>query len=152
MATTSQKIMDIRFFVLIRGALTPPPRMETPVVNIPLQQLPSATEPCLKVDADVYTMLLRLQITRYIAQCPCPPTRKVKHSQGTGRPRRHCQSQSRRIRWVVHTLKASPSPLKSISSSQSVAAYRRDPFQLTKPYNTQGQCRTAHAILENHLG
>ena len=68
--------------------------METPVVNIPLQQLPLVTEPCLKVDADVYTMLLRLQITRYIAQCPCPPTRKEKHSQGIGRPERDTVSRN----------------------------------------------------------
>jgi hypothetical protein len=36
MATTSQKMMEMRFFVLIRGALTPPPRMEVPVMKIPL--------------------------------------------------------------------------------------------------------------------
>ena len=35
-ATTSQKIIDIKFFVLIRGALTPPPRIEEPVMKIPL--------------------------------------------------------------------------------------------------------------------
>lgn len=35
-ATTSQKMMEIRFFVLIRGALTPPPRIEDPVMKIPL--------------------------------------------------------------------------------------------------------------------
>ena len=35
-ATTSQKIIEIRFFVLIRGAFTPPPMMEEPVMNIPL--------------------------------------------------------------------------------------------------------------------
>jgi hypothetical protein len=36
MATTSQKMMEMRFFVRIRGALTPPPRMEVPVMKIPL--------------------------------------------------------------------------------------------------------------------
>ena len=35
-ATTSQKMMDIRFFVLIRGAFTPPPRIDEPVMKIPL--------------------------------------------------------------------------------------------------------------------
>ena len=35
-ATTSQKMIDIKFLVLIRGALTPPPRIEEPVMKIPL--------------------------------------------------------------------------------------------------------------------
>ena len=38
-ATTSQKMMDIRFLVLIRGALTPPPRIEEPVMKIPLFEI-----------------------------------------------------------------------------------------------------------------
>lgn len=37
MATASQKMMEIRFFVLIRGALTPAPTMLTPVVKMPLK-------------------------------------------------------------------------------------------------------------------
>jgi hypothetical protein len=32
MATASQKMMEIKFFVLIRGARTPPPMMDVPVV------------------------------------------------------------------------------------------------------------------------
>lgn len=36
MATTSQKMIDIKFFVLIRGAFTPPPRIDEPVMKIPL--------------------------------------------------------------------------------------------------------------------
>ena len=36
MATTSQKMMLIRFFVVIRGARTPAPRIEDPVIKIPL--------------------------------------------------------------------------------------------------------------------
>jgi hypothetical protein len=28
---------DIKFFVLIRGALTPPPRMDVPVMKMPLE-------------------------------------------------------------------------------------------------------------------
>lgn len=36
MATTSQKIIEIKFFVRIRGALTPPPIILVPVTNIPL--------------------------------------------------------------------------------------------------------------------
>jgi hypothetical protein len=32
MATASQKMTEIKFFVLILGAFTPPPTMETPVV------------------------------------------------------------------------------------------------------------------------
>ena len=35
MATTSQKMMDMRFFVLMRGALTPPPRIDDPVTKMP---------------------------------------------------------------------------------------------------------------------
>jgi hypothetical protein len=35
-ATTSQKIMEIRFFVRMRGALTPPPRIDEPVIKMPL--------------------------------------------------------------------------------------------------------------------
>jgi hypothetical protein len=34
--------MEIKFFVRIRGALTPPPRIETPVVQIPLRSCQSA--------------------------------------------------------------------------------------------------------------
>jgi hypothetical protein len=37
MATASQKMMLIKFFVLIRGAATPPPMMLDPVKKIPLQ-------------------------------------------------------------------------------------------------------------------
>jgi hypothetical protein len=36
MATTSQKMMEMRFLVRMRGALTPAPRMDEPVMNIPL--------------------------------------------------------------------------------------------------------------------
>lgn len=35
-ATASQKIIETKFFVLIRGAFTPPPRMDAPVENMPL--------------------------------------------------------------------------------------------------------------------
>jgi hypothetical protein len=38
MATTSQKMMEIRFFVRMRGARTPPPRIEEPVMKIPLER------------------------------------------------------------------------------------------------------------------
>lgn len=44
-ATTSQKIIDIKFFVLIRGALTPPPRIEEPVMNMPLYEIFSVRYP-----------------------------------------------------------------------------------------------------------
>jgi hypothetical protein len=36
MATTSQKMIEIKFFVRIRGALTPAPRIDEPVIKIPL--------------------------------------------------------------------------------------------------------------------
>jgi hypothetical protein len=36
MATTSQKIIEIKFFVRILGALTPPPRIDEPVMKMPL--------------------------------------------------------------------------------------------------------------------
>jgi hypothetical protein len=36
MATTSQKMMEMRFLVRMRGALTPPPRMDEPVMRMPL--------------------------------------------------------------------------------------------------------------------
>jgi hypothetical protein len=35
MATTSQKMMEMRFLVRMRGALTPPPRMDEPVMKMP---------------------------------------------------------------------------------------------------------------------
>jgi hypothetical protein len=38
MATTSQKMMEIRFLVRIRGARTPPPRMDEPVMKMPLRE------------------------------------------------------------------------------------------------------------------
>lgn len=37
MATASQNIIDIKFFVFILGAFTPPPIILTPVVWIPLK-------------------------------------------------------------------------------------------------------------------
>lgn len=37
MATASQKIIEIKFFVLMRGAFTPAPTMLVPVVCIPLK-------------------------------------------------------------------------------------------------------------------
>jgi hypothetical protein len=37
-ATTSQKMMEMRFFVRMRGALTPPPIIEEPVMKIPLRE------------------------------------------------------------------------------------------------------------------
>ena len=36
MATSSQKMIEMRFLVRIRGALTPPPRMDVPVMKMPL--------------------------------------------------------------------------------------------------------------------
>jgi hypothetical protein len=36
-ATTSQKMMEMRFLVRMRGALTPPPRIDEPVIKIPLK-------------------------------------------------------------------------------------------------------------------
>jgi hypothetical protein len=38
MATTSQKMMEMRFLVRMRGALTPPPRIEEPVMKMPLRR------------------------------------------------------------------------------------------------------------------
>jgi hypothetical protein len=38
MATTSQKMMLMRFLVRMRGARTPPPRMEVPVMKMPLRE------------------------------------------------------------------------------------------------------------------
>lgn len=37
MATTSQKMMEMRFLVRMRGARTPPPTIEDPVMKMPLQ-------------------------------------------------------------------------------------------------------------------
>jgi len=50
MATTSQKMMEIKFFVRILGALTPPPRIEAPVMKIPLL--------CLSQYADLSILFL----------------------------------------------------------------------------------------------
>lgn len=44
MATTSQKMMLMRFFVVIRGARTPAPMMEAPVIKIP-QAAPTTENP-----------------------------------------------------------------------------------------------------------
>lgn len=38
MATTSQKMMEMRFLVRIRGARTPPPTIEDPVMKMPLER------------------------------------------------------------------------------------------------------------------
>jgi hypothetical protein len=37
MATSSQKMIEMRFLVRMRGALTPPPSMDVPVIKIPLE-------------------------------------------------------------------------------------------------------------------
>lgn len=44
MATTSQKIILIKFFVVIRGARTPAPRIDEPVMKIP-QAAPTTLKP-----------------------------------------------------------------------------------------------------------
>jgi hypothetical protein len=36
MATASQKMIETKFLVRILGALTPPPKIDDPVVKIPL--------------------------------------------------------------------------------------------------------------------
>lgn len=36
-ATASQNMIETKFLVRIRGAFTPPPKIDTPVVNIPLK-------------------------------------------------------------------------------------------------------------------
>jgi len=43
MATTSQKMMEIKFLVRIRGALTPPPMIDVPVMKMPLSYRLSLT-------------------------------------------------------------------------------------------------------------
>lgn len=37
-ATASQNIIETKFLVRIRGALTPPPRIDAPVVKMPLNK------------------------------------------------------------------------------------------------------------------
>ena len=60
MATTSQKMMEIKFFVRIRGALTPPPRIDVPVMKMPLD---------LFHFSQLIFVLLHLDIPREISTC-----------------------------------------------------------------------------------
>jgi len=50
-----------------------------------------------------------------------------------------------------HTLKASPSPLNSMSVSPSVTACGGFATQLTQANNTQGSGRAADAVRERHI-
>ena len=73
-ATTSQKMMEIRFLVRILGALTPPPRMEEPVMKIPLRDWLSVFDTLGRCTV-VHTMLLRQLIARCKNRCLDLPRR-----------------------------------------------------------------------------
>lgn len=69
--------MEIKFFVLMRGAFTPPPRIEEPVIMIPLSSL-SALSSCFPCRG-VCTMLLRQLIIQCTIRCLNPPTHMAIH-------------------------------------------------------------------------
>src|SRR3569833_413962 len=95
MATTSQKMMDMRFFVRIRGALTPPPRIEEPEMKMPLcggfRQHQYYIRAGVAREGDgwaIHTMLLRPQTTLCTVIFPCSPTRWGISIRGNFRRRR----------------------------------------------------------------
>ncbi|SRR6266536_3712949 len=84
MATTSQKMMEIKFFVRMRGALTPPPRIEEPVMKIPLD--PSQPKSPENSRMECPTMLLRQLINLCTIQYPLLPMPTAIHLRGIVRP------------------------------------------------------------------
>jgi hypothetical protein len=62
MATTSQKMMEIKFFVRMRGALTPPPRIDVPVMKMPLCDLSQLLFLCLSLCPPVLHVAPRCSI------------------------------------------------------------------------------------------
>ena len=93
MATTSQKMIEIRFFVRIRGAFTPPPTMEDPVMKMPLMML-SATGSRLCARVTYRTMRRQRPIDQCRNRCPSLPKRKAICSRGRHRPRQAICKQS----------------------------------------------------------
>lgn len=71
---------EIKFFVLMRGALTPPPMMLTPVVWIPLHLF---TNYFYTKTFTVLTLRLQQLRERQTDQCPLWPTCGAKCPQGT---------------------------------------------------------------------
>lgn len=67
-ATASQKMIETKFLVLIRGALTPPPMIETPVEKIPiaapitLKLIASAMPTLQKKNGDIPDLHLNLYV------------------------------------------------------------------------------------------
>lgn len=85
--------MEMRFFVRMRGAFTPPPSIDVPVMNMPLRHEVSVS--CaVAIDAWDRTMLLRRLKDLYIRQCRDLPRRMAILSRGTVRPRRYQHMQS----------------------------------------------------------
>jgi hypothetical protein len=113
MATTSQKMMEIKFFVRIRGALTPPPRMDTPVVQIPLRvykKLPPLLLGLIDIPCGAYNRQANAQSDAQTGPC----VRRYGFEECSdleARQHEHTAEQE----WRARTLKASPSPWKSMS-------------------------------------
>jgi hypothetical protein len=130
MATTSQKMMEMRFLVRIRGALTPPPMIEVPVMKMPLfeNQLRARS----KLEA-ARTMLLQPLIILCTNQCPSLPMRKAIHLQGIVQPAYIIRMLPPQCQAIEHTLKASPSPVKSISNRRQFWDHKRPSCILQAP-------------------
>lgn len=82
MATTSQKMIEIKFFVRIRGARTPPPIIEDPVIKIPLKSVRGYTDG----GRLMFTMQLQRLIILCKDRCLNLPKREVIHLRGIVRP------------------------------------------------------------------
>lgn len=134
MATTSQKMIEIKFLVRIRGARTPPPTIEEPVMKIPLnaETPPSARLFVLHVSDKESEVV-------FVPCCPydretnaerdtqaCPSDGGYRFEKGADLAKQFVRSSIPLLvgrRHVMasqepldrHTLKASPLPVKSIS-------------------------------------
>lgn len=113
MATTSQKMMEMRFFVRIRGAFTPPPMMDEPVMKIPLGV--SVGRYFSMGEKMARTMQLRRLRGRYIGLFLLKPIHMAIWLELHLRPGNELLEKSGGKMDMLDTLKASPSPVNSIS-------------------------------------
>jgi hypothetical protein len=149
MATTSQKIIEIRFFVRIRGALTPPPRIDEPVMKMPLQIVSEAD--AVNCGRIIYTRQLQQLINLCTNRCLSLPTHMEKPTRGTSQPIVRRQNQDSELLRFSHTSNASPLPVKSISNKRQCMVKSNTGDHLTSSNHRQRGTRPSETILKTHL-
>lgn len=115
-------MMEIRFFVRMRGARTPPPMIEEPVMKIPLDPCQTGVvvrEEGLYHAAPTTDNPMQSPMPRLAQACGDTSSRNCPTYFKHQRPFHSYKSPK-----VERTLKASPSPVKSISARRSVYAVK----------------------------